>query len=154
MLVCVFRRIEKWRVALRREDLMKVPTEKLRTRVVCSDHFEDSAYMCPKRRYLDSRLTPKAVPTLFSHKNAPKVPVSRKPPAQHQIIAAIGKHESSVDEPSSSVSASKTSPGRPLKSINKSLLQKIKRLQADLRSRANSMGMAQESWSDTRSAFY
>ena len=59
--------------------------------------------MCPARRHIDSTLVRTAKPTLFDHRNAPKVTVKRKPPAQRGPAVPAKKirlNDSLADPPS------------------------------------------------------
>ena len=106
-----------WLVALRRADIGP-DLAKLRHRVVCSDHFTDDAYMCPTERHTTSRLNWDAVPTLFSHKNAPKQTPKRKPPAARlplpekkldASLLEIPAHEEIANAPKKSTKVPKSS---------------------------------------------
>lgn len=66
---------------------MQNSLESLKHRVVCSDHFSDSAYMCAADRNTTSSLNWNAMPTIFSHSNPPKVVKERKPPAHRHTPA-------------------------------------------------------------------
>jgi hypothetical protein len=86
-----------WRIALRREDLMKEDIQLLKHRVVCSDHFGDSAYMCAAERHTTSRLTNNAVPTIFAHANSQKIVKERKPPARRIIQSSLPSASDGID---------------------------------------------------------
>ena len=57
---------------------MQNSLESLKHRVVCSDHFSDSAYMCAADWNTTSSLNWNAMPTILSHSNPPKVVKERK----------------------------------------------------------------------------
>ena len=65
---------------------MRVDIKSLKTKVVCGMHFVDADYMHLPSRYTTSRLTCNAVPSVFCHKNAPKVVVERKKPASRVYV--------------------------------------------------------------------
>ena len=89
--MCTICRRKVWRIALRRDDLMKCSVKSLKNCVVCSEHFSDDAYMCAAERHTSSRLTHTAVSTLFSHSNPPKVTTERKPPAVRHVLPPVVK---------------------------------------------------------------
>lgn len=76
MLPCYFR-CRKWVQNSRRDDLRKVPVEKLYGYRLCSMHFEDSQFMNVEKK---DKLVWSAVPTLFDVPNPPKrITPLRKP---------------------------------------------------------------------------
>ena len=73
---------QMWQIALRCANIGP-DVDKLQYRVVCSDHFSDDAYMCPGEWHMTSQLKWNAVPTVFSHGNAPKQLPKRRAPRLH-----------------------------------------------------------------------
>ena len=61
-------RCRKWVQNTRRDDLRKVPLNKLYNLELCSIHFEDSQFRNKEKR---NRLMPNAIPTLFQVPNPP-----------------------------------------------------------------------------------
>ena len=92
----LFCRIERWRVALKRSDVLNVPASKLRRRVVCSEHFRDEDYYCAERRYIDSRLVDGAVSSLFTHSNVPRICLKRKPPTPRPASVPCKKRKNAT----------------------------------------------------------
>jgi len=75
--------------------------------------------MCPERRYQDSRLKSKAIPTLFTHRIAPKLSSSRKKPANRLSTGSRQKISNIIVKdfnlPETKFSSTDCSPGRPKK---------------------------------------
>lgn len=76
---------------------MHLPLESLSNKVVCGMHFVDSDYMHAPTRYTTSRLTCNAVPSVFSHQNAPKVTAQRKKPAERVYMSPTRKKHKASD---------------------------------------------------------
>jgi len=65
---------------LRRADLDSVSIQDFQKRLICSAHFDDSAYMYAPDRYTTSRLKSSAIPTIWNHGDLQPKRNIRKPP--------------------------------------------------------------------------
>ena len=81
-----------------------------KTRVVCSDHFEVAAYMCPSDWH-NSRLLPSAIPTIINATSKPEaITPRRKPPTKRKFNSNDSPPHSNPKIPRLSVSSEHPSP--------------------------------------------
>lgn len=149
-------RCKRWIANIRRADLDNEDVSKFfKTRVICSDHFENTAYNNPSDRH-SSRLLPSAVPTLINCPNPPKSSILRR-----RILVRDQKQGPSpakrkcldnqvLEEPSTSTAVLNSVSSRDhsnhnckyrqnsekfsrMKNLNRKLYCKINRLQAKVR---------------------
>ena len=96
---------------------MCVPVAALSKRVVCGMHFVDSDYMHAPTRYTTSRLTCNAVPSVFSHQNAPKVTAQRKKPADRVYTSPTRKKRKTTDHEQPQHNSTDITAGRTFRNI-------------------------------------
>ncbi|GFR59372.1 THAP domain-containing protein 4 [Elysia marginata] len=76
-------RCSRWIVNLRRSDLN---LSNVKHKVVCSLHFETTAYNCPEE-IATSRLLPASVPTLINCPNPPPSMTPKRPPPKNRHVS-------------------------------------------------------------------
>ncbi len=89
-------RAKKWVVNLRNASLDKLPLVQLQNKLVCSKHFEDSAYSCVAERSTTSRLNWNATPTIVDCLRPPKTITSKQKKNVHCKILQIHKENKNV----------------------------------------------------------
>ena len=82
MFFSLFFRCSKWLVNIRRADLN---LKNIKSKQVCSVHFEQNAYNCPSDT-LNCKLLPTAIPTIVQCPNPPKPITTKRPPPKKRHV--------------------------------------------------------------------